>query len=393
MTNSIIQQLERDANKKNAFQAKIAYAQYYVDNGHLIDAKGILYAVLTYKSTVPLEYRAMAHLLLAQCVEGQDVINAYEEVVKLLYPEEKNQFSHILFSALIALANLYKNSNVVQSETYQSMANSLEKKLPSIQITSEITPEFRYKMLRSHFQKKDLALADYEKGLLALLTDPELTDTLKAKILYQNIAISLIRAKETGDHEHLAVAQRFCEQLRKDSKLKVLSKASDKAFVIERSIKEHLREIGKVTYRQATISEETKTFAIDLLNGTYFKKKDENYGNIQDLDSKRAMGISFWGNAEQSKKPGAQAYSRALSATKSMKLTARESNGREHCVELPLQARISDFKKFIDTAASASMTQEKSFRYESAVLDQNANHKLVEYGIHEGSTILISNRR
>jgi hypothetical protein len=407
MPNSIIEQLQRDAKKQGAFQAKIAYAQYLLKTKKVDEAKGILQSFFLLDH-VPVKYQAEAHLAFAQCLEQEaadsvstdkesikrNAITAYENVVRLLSNVSEETVTHILYPALTALATLYGDTNVIKSESFQRRADRLEKPTSSVQVTARQTPEFRYKVLRHryHFQKDPiLPLEEYQQALISLLKDPELTDTLKAKILFQNIAIYLMKAERHGELKDLVSAELSCRKLSLAPELNNLPKAERlDIHKIEQILKNNIALIAakESTDGLGMTWQKVINVAQTLLKTGCFNKTKDDYGTMQDRDSMRPIGISFFGKAEQSNASEARAYLRALSSPSNIRVTARALEGKEHCVELPAQATVSDFTKVFNRVVRAKAEKARLFTHDVKILEDKAEHTLETYGITEGSVII-----
>lgn len=245
MPNSLLEQLQRDAKKIGAFQAKIAYATYLLENP-TAEGQDQIESLLTSvcsAANAPTNYKIEALFYLGKFHNRQHnevaATKNFETAVEIsLKQHEKTQAFN---QACAALAAYYEKTNRIKHEYYKKLMR------PSSQVdyvrTPSDTAEFKYKMLRMNFSSGTTTLKDYEAELYSLFEHPELTDTLKAKLNFQLVQVALLKAKESGSKEHLDAATLYCERIQKDSTLIDMEKSAN-ASIVAKQISAQLEKIN-----------------------------------------------------------------------------------------------------------------------------------------------------
>lgn len=246
MTNSLLEQLQRDAQKSGAHQAKVAYATYLINKADLKEITQVpgLLAQLnvpeqTHKMFVPDEYQAQAWLQMARYLkltaEANDdayrnkLITCYKNVIRFC---KKNTLEFT--QARRALIALYECRDAVQYNYYVKLADNYPVFASRVTKTPLRTAEFEYKSLRHDFNQSEKSRSEYTAKLKLLLEHPELTDTLKAKIYYQLLRMQLLAANESGSINDFDKALQLCRKLISESKLNAMKKVDNaRAVLIE----------------------------------------------------------------------------------------------------------------------------------------------------------------
>lgn len=190
-------QLERDAKKQGAWQAKLAYASY----------------LLAYSP----EQTEQAKIYLQEIINHD--IRAYITEAKFLF---ETHFSSDGKRDAVALDSLEKTKASQNGEVQLSYTRKISGSL-----------EFQYKKIRYEYdnphrpeKKRRQIINTTIMQLEALLEQPlEMTDTLRAKIYFQLIRLHLEHANQKGQRSHVEEAKKYCQLLIKDSTLSSMVKA------------------------------------------------------------------------------------------------------------------------------------------------------------------------
>ena len=343
MPSSLLEQLQRDAKKTGAYQAKVAYAQHLIqDAAHQAQSQSakeienLLREVHDSASASNL-YRAQAwfwrgEFLQRENAEPQRIIDAYENAVDLY--GKKHQGLPEFYQACDALEKLLAKDSV-KHEFYKSKKSKSNPPEAHLQSTEQETPERRYKHLRLQFEKKEVDFDEYDDELNQLLHHPETTDTLIAKIKFQLVRVALIRVSQMqltagNGLDTLIKVKTLCEQLTENAALRdtkkgqsaqaIIDKISKNVAAIRRDADEHekrpeykiskssnwfmqlLYRLGNALYlftHQEERAEQKKEFihfkaikaAESILKLPQFiRKQNVSYGAIQDkLSSESAL--------------------------------------------------------------------------------------------------------
>lgn len=214
ISNSLLEQLQRDAAKQGAFQAKVAYAQYLIEHPKtdgMKEAAELLELILQ-SDGLPQRYRALALYWKARHLQkstedSSKVIEAYENFILLADESMGREYPY----AIKQLKNLNSDVNAVAHAYYSEREKTFNIR-PLIAVTSAKTPELIYKELRFKTMMNQLNFDSYRSQLMEIFNHQEATDTLKVKILFQKIKFALQRATQTGK-------QRFLNEVNDDLKL------------------------------------------------------------------------------------------------------------------------------------------------------------------------------
>ncbi len=212
MPSSLVEQLQRDAKKQGAYQAKLAYIQYLMDEKQTPENKKLidnLFDELTpTQDDVPQQYHHQAVYLRAQYLETWQPSSVAEKITAYALVAKSSPY---FAKAARELAELYKDVDQVKHEYYANHAKDHSSDISIYYKTDEKTCEYRYKSLRLSYEQNDVRELKYIIELESLLKHPELTDTLEAKVRFQMIRAHMKLFSEKYDptqaHLHAAKAQ------------------------------------------------------------------------------------------------------------------------------------------------------------------------------------------
>jgi len=191
-------QLERDANKEGAWQAKLAYAHY----------------LLKFEP----EQKENAKKYLQEIIFND--IREYITEARYLH---ESHFPADNKRDAVAIASLEK-VKTNQNNRFQPILNR--------RILS--SPEFQYKTIRYNYEhpsiprnKRERLISQTIQKLETLLSsEEEITDTLRAKIYFQLIHLHIEHAQLKGQRSHLEEAKKYCQLLTKDETLSRMNKTA-----------------------------------------------------------------------------------------------------------------------------------------------------------------------
>ncbi len=226
MRNSQFEQLERDAKRQGAYQAKLALLQE-VGMASLKDYQG--YAALLWAIQLEIDKAGQ-----------QEIINAYKKVQK-----KSPYFNH----ARSALARIYNKRDNIITEHNADLITEPTEYPRKRKNTRQQSAEYIYKKLRFQFDNQNFKASDYIKNLNNLLLHPEVTNTLEAEICFQLIRANLMIAAEkninSADYLTSVITEcnRFTEgqfnSLEKTRKVEHIAKAISSArTLVEKQVQE-----------------------------------------------------------------------------------------------------------------------------------------------------------
>jgi hypothetical protein len=298
MNEASIEQLQRDAKKKGAYQAQIAYAEY------LLETKGDIGTIKTLLTSVynddqaPKEYQALAWFWYGKFLEktkggaggsgglDKEIINTYTKVVQLDTDRTLPEY----FLACRVLASNHPNS--LLRPVYGERARYVPQITPQ-KLTGD-PPEIQYKQFRDAFEKGTKPLIQYQADLSKLLSDVELTDTLEAKIRFQLLHIALLQAKEHGLMDSLSQATTGVKLLIYNPKIGKTDKAMRARDVYNAMVKGiaainselNMRQIAPAIQASEGSSWFTRSF-YSMLNWVHMQTKDFAAKRQKEIDQLR----------------------------------------------------------------------------------------------------------
>lgn len=236
VANSLIEQLKRDAAKKGAFQAKVAFAQYLIEHPRedgVKQAAQLLEEILQSEEH-PARYYGLALYWKARYLEdikkddGSLVIPLYESFTHFAEEHTTKEYLDASYRLVLLKKKLGQNAD---SNSYAGIAKVFYSQVTLVN-TNEKTPELMYKELRFMAIKNQIEFHDYHDQLNRLLNHPEITDTLKVKIFYQKVKSALEKTAQTGHTfylHHLVIAAKALNesQVNQMTKVKRIQEIAD----------------------------------------------------------------------------------------------------------------------------------------------------------------------